>query len=149
MASKNIFDPGAKEQMIERIKKLTPESPAQWGKMNVSQMLAHLQLPIQMATGEHKIKRTFLGRIVGPLVKSTMYNDKPFSKNLPTDKSFIMLGQQKDFTTERINLIDKLNAFQVNQIVDYPHPFFGKLTREQWSISTWKHLDHHLRQFGV
>ncbi len=30
-----------------------------------------------------------------------------------------------------------------------PHPFFGNLNSEEWDTLNWKHLDHHLRQFGV
>src|SRR5690349_1325722 len=94
---KNIFAPGVKDDILNRINNLTPETKAQWGKMNVSQMLAHLQLPIELATGQLKIKRTFMGRILGPLFKSSMYNNKPFRKNLPTGKSFIVHGAVKDF----------------------------------------------------
>ena len=149
MELKNIFDPSVKQEIVDRINKLTPQTQPQWGKMNVSQMLAHLQVPMGVAIGKHKLKRTLFGRIVGPMAKSILYNDKPFKHHLPTDRSFVMTGQEKDFEKEKQNLIITVNNFSEQNMVDEPHPFFGKLTKEQWSKGTWKHLDHHLQQFGV
>src|SRR4051812_36198150 len=97
MELKNIFDPSVKQEIISRVNKLTAQTQPQWGKMNVSQMLAHLQVPMGVAIGKHKLKRTLFGRIVGPLAKPILYNEKPFKHHLPTDKSFIMTGLEKDF----------------------------------------------------
>ena len=149
MELKNIFDPSVKQEIIDRINKLTPQTQPQWGKMNVSQMLAHLQVPMGVAVGKHKLPRTLFGRIVGPLAKSILYNDKPFKHHLPTDRSFVMIGKEKDFEREKQSLVNTINDFTESNMVDEPHPFFGKLTKEQWSKGTWKHLDHHLQQFGV
>lgn len=149
MEVKNLFDNQVKQEIIIRINKLSSTSQPQWGKMNVSQMLAHLQMPIGVADGTHKLKRTFIGRIIGPMVKKILHNDQPFKRNLPTDKSFIMTGTQKEFEMEKRKLIEMINRFSESNMVDTPHPFFGKLTKEQWSIGTWKHLDHHLQQFAV
>jgi hypothetical protein len=149
MEVKNIFDPVVKQEIITRINKLTPESQALWGKMNVSQMLAHLQVPIGVADGSQKLKRTLFGRIVGPMVKSMIYNEKPFKHDLPTDPSFVMTGSEKDFETEKQKLLMTVNNFSEGSIVNETHTFFGKLTKDQWSKGMWKHLDHHLRQFGV
>jgi hypothetical protein len=149
MEVKNLFDAVVKQDIIVRINKLTPESKPLWGKMNVSQMLAHLQVPIGVADGTQKLKRTLFGRIVGPMVKSIIYNDKPFKRSLPTDPSFVMFGSEKDFETEKQKLLVMVNNFTETAIVNETHVFFGKLTKEQWSKGTWKHLDHHLQQFGV
>ena len=148
MEVKNLFDPAVKQDIIDRINKLTPESKALWGKMNVGQMLAHLQMPIGVADGTHQLKRTLMGRLIGPMIKSILYNDKPFKHDLPTDKSFIMTDP-KDFEKEKQKLIQMVSNFTEANIVNETHTFFGKLTKEQWSKGTWKHLDHHLQQFGV
>ena len=149
MEVKNLFDATVKQDIINRINKLTPDSKALWGKMNVGQMLAHCQMPIGVAEGTHKLKRTFIGKLLGPLVKSILYNDKPFKRELPTDKSFIMTGIEKEFEKEKSTLLEMINNFTEQNMVDTPHPFFGKLTNEQWGKGTWKHLDHHLTQFGA
>ena len=148
MEVKNLFEPSVKQELIDRINKLTPATQRQWGKMDVAQMLAHCQMPLGVAIGRHKLKRNFLLSLIGPFFKSKLYDAKPFKRNLPTDKSFIM-ADPKDFEKEKKALISMINDFTEEKMVDEAHPFFGKLTKEQWSKGTWKHLDHHLAQFGV
>jgi thiamine phosphate synthase YjbQ (UPF0047 family) len=149
MELKNLYDPGVKKDIIDRINKLTPQTQPQWGKMNVSQMMAHVQMPIGSAVGIYKLPRTFLGKMIGPLVKSGMYSEKPFKRSSPTDKSFIMTGQEKDFGKEKQNLINLINNFKDESVVNDVHPFFGRMTKEQWSKAMYKHIVHHLEQFGV
>ena len=148
MEVKNLFDTSIKEDIISRINKLTPLSQRQWGKMDVSQMLAHCQMPLGVAVGKHKLKGNFFIKLIGPLFKNQLFNDKPFKHDLPTDKSF-KIADTRDFEKEKQNLIAMINDFSETTMSGEPHPFFGKLSKEQWSKGTWKHLDHHLRQFGV
>lgn len=149
MEVKNLFDDTVKQEIINRIHQLTPTSKALWGKMNASQMLAHLQMPIGIALGSHRIKGQWLMKLVLPLFKKILYNEKPYKQGLPTDKSFIMTGMTKDFEKGKQQLLEMLNQFNEANMIHEAHPVFGKLTKEQWSKATWKHLDHHLKQFGV
>ena len=148
MEVKSLFDATVKQEIIDRLNKLTPQSQRQWGKMDVAQMLAHCQMPLGVATGKHKLKGSGFLKLVGPLFKGLLFNNKPFKKNLGTDKSFIMTTP-KEFEKEKSGLIQMINDFSASSMTDEPHPIFGKLTKEQWSKGTWKHLDHHLMQFGV
>lgn len=148
MEVKNLFDPVVKQEIIDRINKLTPASQRQWGKMDAAQMMAHCQVPMGVAIGKYQLKSSFFLRLIGPLFKKLLYNDKPFKKNLGTDKSFIM-KDSKDFEKEKHSLIGMVTEYSEATMSDQPHPFFGNLTKEQWSKGTWKHLDHHLMQFGV
>jgi Protein of unknown function (DUF1569) len=149
MEIKNLFEPAVKKEIIERINRLTVTTPAKWGKMNVSQMLAHLQMPMGVALGVHTLKGNWLMKLVLPLFKKTLYNEKPWKQGLPTDKSFIMTGDEKDFELEKLHLLDMTDRFTEANMINERHPIFGKLTKEQWSKATWKHIDHHLKQFGV
>lgn len=149
MEIKNLFDPAVKEEIITRINKLTPESQRQWGKMNVAQMLAHLQIPMGVALGTNTVKGNWLMKLILPLFKKKLYDETPWKQGLPTDKSFVMTGLEKDFDTEKNQLLKKINQFSESAIVGEKHPVFGKLTKESWSKATWKHIDHHLKQFGV
>jgi hypothetical protein len=148
MEVKNLFDPAVKQEIIARINTLTPATQRQWGKMDVSQMLAHCQKPLGVATGEHKLKGSFFIKLIGPLFRKQLYNDKPFKRDLPTDRSF-KIGDARNFEKEKQQLIAMISSFSENTMSDEPHPFFGKLTKEEWSKGTWKHLDHHLQQFGA
>ena len=148
MEVKNLFDPEVKKDIINRINKLTPETQRQWGKMDVAQMLAHCQMPMGVAIGRHKLTRNFLLRLLGPFFKKQLYDEKPFKRCLPPYKSFIK-SDPRDFAIEKEKLLSMINDFTEENMIDEKHPFFGKLTKEQWSKGTWKHLDHHLAQFGV
>jgi len=148
MEVKNLFDPLVKEVIIDRINCLTAQSQRQWGKMDAGQMLNHCRLPIAMAMGNHEVKGSFMLRLIGPMFKSMLYNEKPYKQGLPTDKTYIV-GESKNFDEEKSQLIDNINKFTPESITVQKHPVFGKFTAEQWGKSTWKHLDHHLRQFGV
>ena len=148
MEVKDLYDPKVKQEIIDRINKLTPTSQRLWGKMDVAQMLAHCQMPLGVATGKHKLKRNFFLSIIGSMIKKKLYDDTPFKRSLPTDKSFIM-SDPKDFEKEKAALIEMINSFSPETMSGEKHPFFGKLTNEQWSKGTWKHLDHHLQQFDV
>lgn len=149
MEVKNLFDPVAKQEIIDRINKLTPQTKQIWGKMNVAQMLAHVQKPIEIAYGTHEPKGSFLLRLIGPLLKSKLWDKKPYKHSLPTDPTFVMTGLEKDFEKEKIILIELINRFSKENLKRDRHPIFGKLTKDNWSQATWKHLDHHLSQFGV
>jgi len=144
----NLFDPGVKQNIISRVNQLTAASQKKWGKMDVAQMLAHCQLPIAMTLGTHQVKGSFLLKLIGPLFKSVLYDNKPYKQGLPTDSTYV-IADTREFEIEKEGLKDKIEKFTENNVTDKRHPVFGHLTKEQWSKATWKHLDHHLRQFGV
>jgi hypothetical protein len=149
MEIKDLFDPAVKQDILERINNLTATSERKWGKMDVAQMLAHLQPPIEVAYGTRIVKGNFLIKLMVPLFKNTLYNEKPWKTGLPTDKSFIMTGEAKDFESEKNKLLGLVEKFCEPAVRDTPHPVFGKMTKKQWSNAAWKHIDHHLRQFGA
>ena len=148
---KTLFQPEGVDEVVSRIDKLQPASPRQWGKMGVAQMMAHCSATLDMASGRMNRPRVLIGRLLGPFVKSIFTNEKPLSKNSPTDK-MLVIADQRDFAGEQERLKLKIRQFQQGgeaQCTRHPHPFFGVLTPQQWSQGMYKHLDHHLRQFGV
>jgi hypothetical protein len=147
----SIFNSADNQQILNRINNLKPGATPLWGTMTVSQMLAHLQMPILVAFGEHKLQRGLVGLLFGKMAKKSMLKAAAFKTNLPTVKSFKMTGD-KNFEEEKNKLIRLIERFEKEggqSITKDPHPFFGKLTIDEWDILQWKHLDHHLRQFGV
>jgi hypothetical protein len=148
---KTIFNDIDKNEIIQRIEKLTPESKALWGKMNVGQMLAHCaeaaKLPIR------EVKTAFSPiQILGQFFKKSFIQEgKPFRKNSPTAPDLRMVDE-KDFSKEKANFIavlNKINADGEKGITQARHPFFGKMSVEDWGMIGYKHADHHLSQFGV
>ena len=148
-----IFTNEGVAQIRQRIDTLTPDTQRQWGKMDVSQMLAHCQAPLNVGLGRHPLgKYNFFIKFIGKMVKNSLVKgDKPFGKNAPTDKSFVVADSRK-FEEEKAKLVESLESFsnagRNSQLIG-AHPFFGPLTQNEWDIMQWKHLDHHLRQFGA
>lgn len=147
---KNIFDKTENQELIDRIKQLTPESKPQWGKMTVDQMLSHCISPIAVGLGTETLNIPFPMRMLGRLMKNSWLRAPEFKKNSPTAKEFIRKDTY-NFEPTKAELIEKVQklgeGFQVIQIET--HPFWGKLNEADWNNLQWKHLDHHLRQFGV
>jgi hypothetical protein len=118
--------------------------------MDVAQMMAHCSATLEMASGKFVAKRTLLGRIVGPRVRHVLSDDSPFPRDRPTAKE-LKVGVC-DFTQEHKRLKERVRQFHEggeSQCTSHPHPFFGKITPLEWSTGMYKHLDHHLKQFGV
>ena len=148
---KSIYSPETLKEILSRIDKLTPESKALWGKMNAAQMLAHCVEPLKIATGKINEPRMLIGRILAPFIKKNYYNDLPWRKNSPTSPNFI-IADERDFEKEKANLIAIMTEFSIGGVEKcskHPNPFWGKLTEEQQGIGQYKHIDHHLQQFGV
>lgn len=148
---KSIFIKPDLDELVERINKLTPESEKQWGKMNVCQMLTHTCISVEAAVGDRVDSRTFTGRIFGGFAKAIAINDKQFDKNLPTHRNYIVT-LAGDFEIEKKRLTELLQRMYNDgkaNVTNDPHPFFGKLTPTEWGSLIYKHMDHHLRQFGV
>ena|SRR5579864_5578592 len=148
---RNLFEKEAVDEVCGRLDKLQPETPRQWGKMDVAQMMAHCSAALDMASGKLNPPRMFIGRVLGPLVKPIYTNEKPFAKSTPTEKKLI-ISDQRDFARERERLKQCVRQFHEGgeaECTRHPHPFFGALTTYEWSRGMYKHLDHHLRQFGA
>ena len=150
---KSLFDATVANQVQTRLGKLTPQSERQWGKMTAPQMLAHCSLSMQWAVGEVvPEKGPLVVRLMGRLVKPMVFrNEDPLRKNSPTAKSLIV-ADERDLNSERERLSGLIRKFAAGGpagCTKNPHSFFGKMTPEQWAMLMYKHLDHHLRQFGV
>lgn len=150
---KNLFDPAVADQIKTRLGRLEPHSNRRWGKMTAPQMLAHCSVSMQWAVGEVVPEKGALPvRLIGRLVKPMVFrNEDPLRKNSPTAKS-LMVTNERDLEKERdrlSGLIERFAAGGAARCTTNAHSFFGKLTPEEWAILMYKHLDHHLRQFGV
>jgi hypothetical protein len=147
---KNFFNSEDALEIINRVEQFTPENKKQWGKMSHAQMMAHCTKGLQMASGKLPTKRLFIGKLIGGFVKKKYFSEAPLPKGAPTGKE-LLANTQMDFTVEKQNLVNEIRAFATggpdNASKD-PHPFFGNLTPDEWGLGQYKHLDHHLRQFG-
>ena len=92
-----------------------------------------------------------LGKLLARFVRSSLLSEKPFSKDGPTDPTFIVTGD-RDFADEKrrlMTLVNRFNELGSEKASAQVHSFLGKLTGEEWAVMMYKHIDHHLRQFGA
>ncbi len=145
---KSLFNNQDFKEIMERLNNLKHDSKRQWGKMSVGQMVWHCQHPLIIAI---KNRDKGNGNIFARLFfKKILFNDRPFKKNMPTP-SQLKTNETKDFSVEleKLVLLTKEMHELKNRKSWNPHPLFGRFTHEEWGKMQYKHLNHHLNQFGV
>lgn len=146
---KTIFDKTTRDELISRINNLNENSRAQWGKMNIYQMLKHCTLWEEWISSKGKNKQVFLGRLFGKMaLKALTKDENPIRRNSPTVPELRVKENNGDVASEKAKWIALIegNAFFSNP--DFVHTFFGKMTKEEIGYLAYKHTDHHLRQFN-
>lgn len=149
----NIFTKETCQNLIDRINKLNPESQPHWGKMNAAQMLKHCNVPYEMVYHPANFRRPGgLARMMIKLfAKNQVVGTKPYPKNGRTAPDFIVPAEQ-DFNQQKKDM--ESHIWQVHSegesVFDGKESHaLGNLTANEWNTMFYKHLDHHLRQFGV
>lgn len=149
---KNLYEPERVAEVQKRLAQLRADSARQWGTMEPAQAVAHCSIAMTWAVGDVIPDRLFLGRIVGAIVKKfALGNDDPMKRNSPTAPSLVVKNE-RELDVERAKLsalLDRFAAAGPAGCTKHPHPFFGPLTPAEWAELMYKHLDHHLRQFGA
>lgn len=152
MALPNIFSTEISDQIIDRINSLTPDIQPLWGKMNVTQMLAHCNVSYEMVyENKHSKPNFFMRFILKALVKGKVTNEVPYKRSIQTAPAFI-IKDDRDFESEKARLIRYIKRTQElgrKYFNKKSSLSFGKLSADEWNNMFYKHLDHHLRQFGV
>lgn len=153
MALPDIFSKAVSDSFIARINQLTPDSKPLWGKMDVTQMLAHCNVTYEYVfePDKHKPAGAIMKFFLKNFVKSKVVSDKAYPKNNPTGPDFI-IKDNRDFSKEKerlIGFIKKSQELGADYFVKIPSHSFGYLTATEWNNMFYKHLEHHLAQFGV
>lgn len=152
MTLPNIFTPSVSENVIGRINRLQPDTQPQWGKMSVAQMLAHCNVTYEMLyENKHPKPNALMKLILKAFVKKAVTGPTPYKRNSRTAPAFL-ITDTRNFEAERTRLIDYIERTQ--QLGE--HHFdqkeshsFGALSKDEWNTMFYKHVDHHLQQFGV
>ncbi len=149
---KNIFQKTISDEVISRINSLSPKTTPEWGKMNVAQMLAHCCVTYEMLYEDMHPKPNFLMKLMlKAFVKKAVVGPKPYPRNSRTAPAFL-ITDERDFEKEKARLIGYIERTQQlgEEYFDGKESHsFGKLSKEEWNTMFYKHLDHHLTQFGV
>jgi hypothetical protein len=148
---KTVFDPGTYQEVVRRLDSLQPDAQRQWGKMSVAQMLEHNSRTLEVVTGKRPMTHAFLGKLIGWMFKKRFLGEEPFGKNGPTGPALIVTDEP-DFQETKGKmraLLSDLHRLGEKGCDGRIHGFFGRLSGAEWGVIQYKHLDHHLRQFGA
>ncbi|EPR74532.1 hypothetical protein ADIWIN_0432 [Winogradskyella psychrotolerans RS-3] len=149
---KNIFDKTITAEVLERINKLKPTTTPIWGKMSCDQMLAHCNVTYELDfEDKHPKPKGFMKWMLKTFIKNTVVSEKPYKKNGRTAPAFLITNE-KDFHLEKDRLaayITKTQELGSDYFDQKESHSFGKLSKTEWSNMYYKHIDHHLTQFGV
>jgi hypothetical protein len=150
--SKNIFNKTDAEEIIARAQQLNPGSKPNWGSMTVTEMLHHCNtINKKILEGNPNGKRSTLKQ---QLIKILVLH---ITKHIPKNIKIKPNSHHKkapvpadNFEEEKKKFATTIREFSETQKpIQGSHPILGKLSRKEWGIFTWLHMDHHLRQYGV
>ena len=148
---KTIFDPDTQNELLDRLGQLRPDTERQWGKMSPAQMMEHIARALEMGMGIKPMEQILPGKLFSWFFRKEFLGEQPFKKNRPTGPDFIVT-EEPDFDPTRVRLTTLIADFHTmgeSGLEGKVHGFFGPLTGKQWGETQYKHLDHHLRQFGL
>jgi hypothetical protein len=145
----SLFNPRDHRNLHDRVQRLKADVKPQWGTMTAVQMVAHLSDSLRMASGELEVAPRRVPFRYSPLKELVLYL-LPVPKGLPTAPELIA-RKPGDWTAEVADLRDQLNGLVQRgaEALAPEHPAFGALSAKQWGVLIYRHVDHHLRQFGV
>ena len=149
---KDIFERQTAEEIVSRIEKLRPDNKPLWGKMSAAQMLAHCNVTYELVyDNKHRKPGRFKRFLLRLFVKDVVVGPKPYKRESPTAPEFMVSGE-RDFESEKRRLIGHIRDTQSRGRAWFEGKeshSFGVLNAGQWNNMFYKHLDHHLQQFGV
>jgi len=153
MPNKSLYNTEDYQEIVNRINSLTPETQPEWGSMSVAQMMAHCAEAQEVSNGSRELTGTpLLVRLFFKgMIRKAVMGEKPFKRHLQTHPQYKQTSE-KDFANEKGRLLTSITDFvemDEAKAADINHPIFGTTEREERGWGMYKHLDHHLSQFGV
>ncbi len=149
---KSVFNQNDTKELTARINSLKPDSVAVWGKMSVAQMLAHCNVTYEMVfENKHPKPNAIMRFILKSFVKQIVVGDKPYKKSSRTAPAFLIVDE-RNFEKEKNRLMSYIEKTQELGEIYFEGKesnSFGVLNKIEWNNMFYKHLDHHLKQFGA
>ena len=118
--------------------------------MTAAQMLAHCAVALEAGTGDTPRRQQLIGKFLGPFFRKSLLGERPFSKGSPTDPTFVV-KDERDFNREKdrlMGLVEKFCQRGPEAAGRQEHSFLGAMSGDEWGRLMYKHIDHHLKQFG-
>ncbi len=146
---KTLWQPQDLAEIRARIARLPPDARPGWGKMDAGRMVVHLAQQLRIATGDLRCQARKTPLRWFPL-KHLVFYVLPIPRGVPTAPE-LLERHPETWEADRAELDAVLDRFVARSPGgEWPsHPTFGTMTGKTWGVMAYKHMDHHLRQFGV
>ena len=146
---KSTFQSHARHELLERLERLSPEQRPLWGRMTAPQMVSHLLASMRMALGDLAVASKRLPLRYPPIKQLVIYW-LPFPKGAPTAPELVTRVPE-EWSADVAALGDAIARLAGRDPGGrWPdHPAFGVMSGRAWGVLTYRHVDHHLRQFGA
>lgn len=147
---RSILNEGDRAEIISRLNSLSASSTRRWGSLDVAGMLQHLRRSAQMTLGELPVPSKSKRALQTFPLKHLILYLIPFPKGAPTAPELKPVDAVS-FEEERAALLGMLEQIGTGprEGEGPAHPLFGPLTWQEWGVATYKHTNHHLKQFGA
>ena len=149
---RSLRDPANVDELVQRLEKLAPDSQRRWGTMTAHQMVCHLSDSFLTVLGERPAssKETWASRTIVKYI--ALHTKLPWPHGVQTMPEVDQkIGGTKpvEFERDRQKTLDLLRRFVLPETRQWRHPAFGAMSRDEWMLWGYGHVDHHLRQFGA
>jgi len=147
-----LYDPAVYQECLTRIESINEGNTPEWGEMSAAQMFSHCSAILDVANGKELKGTPFIAKLLKGYIKKMVYNEKPYPKNSKTHPQYQMQGTTPEFEAEKQRLTSTITKFHTTDpevAAKIKHPLFGYAPRDKKGWGMFKHLDHHLTQFGV
>jgi hypothetical protein len=151
LVKKSLFTSEIYQECLDRIALLTEHTRPQWGVMDAAQMISHCAEVLEVMNGKKLNNTPFMVKLFRSFIRYVVVKGKPYSKSMKTHPQYVQ-DTERVFEFEKKRILLALKDFrkrspeETNKII---HPLFGKMSMQEKGWSMYKHLDHHLRQFGI
>ncbi len=148
---KNILQPKVKTDLISRVGEISPQATRKFGRMSVSQMLAHQNEALQVTYGEIRPAprgNFFLKQFLRIFILNTDMPSPPEKAVTFTEIDQVLKKISPDFETEKKKLLKYIQNFP-SQTLQERNPLLGKMSEKNWGRLMFTHIDHHLKQFNA
>ena len=148
----SLNDPANVDDLLRRLARVEATSARQWGTMTPHEMVCHLGDSFAAVMGERTVSshETFLSRTVMKWI--ALHTSYPWPPGVPTRPEVDPKAagtKPAEFERDRQRVVDYLRRFVAADARYGRHPGFGAMTRDEWLLWGYGHVDHHLRQFGL
>ena len=146
---KSLWQEPVRQEVLDRLTRLSPAHRPAWGRFTAPQMVAHVADALRMAFGDLPTASKRLP-LRHPPLKQFVICWMPFPKSAPTARELVSRppGEWDAELAACRALVERFGREAPGRA--WPaHPAFGRMSARQWGVVAYRHLDHHLRQFGV